>query len=48
MLETYALQLSQDIFIRIVAALKRFGGHSAGIDDTTPQTPRQEPTGGAL
>lgn len=46
MLETFALQLSQGILTRIVAALKRFGGHSDDSDDTTPQTPSSERRGG--
>jgi hypothetical protein len=50
MLETFALQTSQDILTSLVrslyAALNRLGGHSDDIDVATPQTTNQAPMGG--
>lgn len=45
MLETFALQLSQDILTRIMAALKRFGGHNVDIDNATRQARKCLPRG---
>lgn len=50
MLETFIYTTSQNILVgiltRIVAALKRFGGHSDDIDATTQETPSSERRGG--
>jgi hypothetical protein len=50
MLELFAIEQTTNIAIgvvtRIVALLNRLGGHSDRIDNTTPQTPSQEPMGG--
>ena len=46
MLEQFAIETGTNLLIgiltRIVAALKRFGGHNADIDSTTQETPSQE------
>ena len=50
MLETFIYTTSQNILVgiltRIMAALKRFGGHSDGSGDRTQETLSQEPMGG--
>lgn len=50
MLELFIYSTTQNLLVGIVtlivAALKRFGGHSAGIDTATPQTPSSERRGG--